>query len=153
MVERRNALPATPELRTFTLPLEQWAKLKREHPDILTEDTDNLLYIHGDVFDAEDLTYGEKREIRRIIRHEIWDEDMDGPYNEDRIGENEALPATILVFMRRSRPDATIDDAMAIKPREAYRAPSSNGNGKVTVPPTSREPAGRATRAKSGSQT
>jgi hypothetical protein len=141
-------------LRTFTVTLEEAAKLKREHPDILTEDTDNLLYIHGEVFDAEDLTFGEKREIRQIIRTEIWNEDLDGPFSEDRIGENEALPATILVFMRRANPDATIDEAMAVKPREAYRNPESNGSSVIEVPPTSSpKPSTRRTSVASGSQT
>ena len=145
-----------PILRTFTVTLAEAEKLKASHPDILTDDTDNLLYINGEVFDAEDLTYGEKREIRRIIRQEIWEETLDGPYDEGKVGENEALPATILVFMRRSNPDASIDDAMAIKPREAYRKPSQNGVSPVTLPPT--QSAGTAgssagTPEPSGSQT
>lgn len=124
-------------LRTFTVTLEEALKLKQAHPEILTDDTDNLLYIHGEVFDAEDLTFGEKREIRQIIRTQIWDEGLDGPFSEDRIGENEALPATILVFMRRGNPEATIDQALSIKPREAYRNPSSNGASAAEAPPTS----------------
>lgn len=146
-------LPDDPILRTFTVTLEEWVKLKREFPQILTEDTDNLLYIGGDVFDAEDLTYGEKRDIRRIIRTELWDEDLDGPFDEARIGENEALPATILVFMRRSNPDATIEDALAVKPREAYRKPSSNGASPVSVPPTDSSGSALETSVESGSQT
>jgi hypothetical protein len=141
-------------LRTFTVTLAEAARLKEAFPDVLTEETDNLLYIHGDVFDAEDLTYGEKRDIRRIIRTEIWDEALDGPFDEAEISENEALPATILVFMRRLNPAATIDEAMAIKPREAYRNPSSNGSSPVDVPPTSSPKSSRSrTSAKAGSRT
>lgn len=140
-------------LRTFTVTLLEAQKLREAFPEILTDDTDNLLYINGEVFDAEDLTYGEKREIRRIIRKDLWDEDEDGPYDESKIGENEALPATILVFMRRAHPEADIDDALAIKPREAYRKPSVNGSSPVTAPPTSSAPASKVTRGKSGSQT
>lgn len=123
-------------LRTFTVTLSEFLELKKAHPTILTEDADNLLYIDGEIFDAEDLTYGEKRDIRRIIRNELWDEALDGEFDEDKISENEALPATILVFMRRSRPDATLDDALAVKPREAYRQPGQNGASPVAVPPT-----------------
>jgi hypothetical protein len=141
-------------LRTFTVTLAEAMRLKEAFPEVLTEDTDNLLYINGEVFDAEDLTYGEKRDIRRIIRRDIWDEELDGPFDEAEISENEALPATILVFMRRSNPDATIDEAMAVKPREAYRNPVSNGSSPVDVPPTSSpKPSRSRTSAKAGSQT
>jgi hypothetical protein len=140
-------------LRTFTVTLPEFVKLKQAFPDVLTEDTDNLLYINGEIFDAEDLTYGEKREIRRIIKQDIWDEELDGPYDESKVGENEALPATILVLMRRAHPEADIEDAMAIKPREAYRNPNRNGASPVTLPPTPSQHGSKATPAKSGSQT
>jgi|ERR1041384_3407592 hypothetical protein len=141
-------------LRTFTVTLEQAQKMREQFPHILDEDSDNLLYIDGEVFDAEDLTYGEKREIRRIVRRDIWDDELDGPYDEDKVGENEALPATILVFMRRSNPDATIQDALAVKPREAYRNPVQNGASPVEVPPTSSPKSStRRTSGASGSRT
>lgn len=141
-------------LRTFTVTLAQAIEMRKQFPNILDEDSDNLLYIHGEVFDAEDLTYGEKRDIRRIVRRDIWDDDLDGPFDESKIGENEALPATILVLMRRSNPDATIDDAMAIKPREAYRNPDQTNGSVVSLPPTSQpRSSSRKTPAKAGSQT
>lgn len=145
---------ATEELRTFTVTLAEAAQMRREFPEILTEDTDNLIYVNGLVYDAEDLTYGEKREVRRIIRQEIWDEEIDGSYDDAKIGENESLPAVILVFMRRTNPGATIEQAMAVKPREAYRNPNSNGASRVEARPTSSPRSStRKTSAASGSKT
>lgn len=80
----------------------------------------DLLHVDGLEFDPEDLTYGEKREVRRLIRTEAWDEAVDGEFDWDLVGENEVLPATIAVFMRRHNPEYTVADAMALKPRDVY---------------------------------
>lgn len=75
--------------------------------------TDHLkLTINGQEFDTEDLTYGEQRAIRRLIRNEVWNEDLDGPFDWDEVGEFEILPATICVLMRRENPQFTIEEAM-----------------------------------------
>lgn len=94
----------------------------------------DLLHVDGLAFDPEDLSYGEKREVRRLIRTELWDEDLDGSFDWDAVGENEVLPATICVFMRRDRPEYTLVEALAHKPRDVYRDDDE-------VPPTSSEPA------------
>lgn len=76
--------------------------------------SDNLkITIDGQTFDTEDLTYGEQRAIRRLIRNEIWKEDQDGPFDWDEVGEFEILPATITILMRRDNPNFTVEQAMA----------------------------------------
>ncbi len=107
------------------------------------ENTDELLHVDGQTFDPEDLTYGEKREVRRLVRCELWDDAM-GDFDWEEVGENDVLPATIAVFMRRTDPDYTLEAALALKPRDVY----------AVVPPTSRPAASarKKTSAASGSQ-
>lgn len=80
----------------------------------------DVLRVNGQTFDPEDLTFGEKREIRRLIRNEIWKENLDGPFDWEEVGENEVFPATICVFMRRENEAYTVREAMTVKPRDAY---------------------------------
>ena len=95
-------------------------------PDV--EEKADLLHVDGQTFDPEDLSYGEKREVRRIIRVELWDDAM-GEFDWEEVGENDVLPATIAVFMRRTDPDYTLEAALDLKPRDVY--------AEAEVPPTS----------------
>ncbi len=89
-----------------------------------------LLHVNGETFDPDDLTYGERREVRRLIRAELWDDD-EGEFDWDEVGENEVLPATIAVFMARAGGAAKthLSAALKLKPRDVYAKPE--------VPPTS----------------
>ena len=45
-------------------------------------DTTEVLHVDGKTFDTDDLTYGERREIKRIVRLELWDEEVDGEWTD-----------------------------------------------------------------------
>lgn len=100
--------------------------------------SDNLkITVNGQTFDTEDLTYGEQRAIRRLIRNEIWDEAQDGPFDWDEVGEFEILPATITVLMRREDPDFTVEQAMA---RNAMDIVGSADEVPPTASPSASDP-------------
>ncbi len=143
-----------PKYVTYTVTAEQAAALRDEHPAIFTDDASDLIWLDGIEYDVEGMSYGEKREVRRVLRTEVWDEDIDGPFSLDTFGENEILPATILVLLRRDNSDATIEDALAYKPRDVYRNPALDEASAVTVPPTSSRSASarKKTSAAAGSQ-
>jgi hypothetical protein len=79
---------------------------------------DGLLHIDGHTFDLDDLDYGERREIKRIARTEIYDEDVDGEFSD--MNEDDLMPAIILVFMRRHDPNYTLQMARKAKPNEVF---------------------------------
>jgi hypothetical protein len=108
---------------------------------------DGMLHVGGETFDVEDLTYAEKRAVRRIVRTELWDETVDGEFDWDEVGENEVLPATIAVFMRRTNPDYTLADAMALKPREVYGDVPPTSAGKSSSRASARKKTSAATGA------
>lgn len=81
----------------------------------MAEAADTLL-IDGHEFNTDDLTYEEMREVKRVIRNELWDEDLDGPFAWDRTSEFEWVPATILIVKRREDPDFTLTQALGYKP-------------------------------------
>lgn len=92
--------------------------------------------IDGQEFDTDELTYGEQRAARRLIRTEIWDEDLDGPFKWDEVAEFEILPATIAVLLLRDTPGYTAAEA-----REAIKAAMGRSPMEVLgtaddVPPT-----------------
>ena len=78
-----------------------------------------VLRVDGRVFDPEDLTFGEKRAIRHRIQHELWD-DADGEFDWELVGENEVMPATVVQFMLRDDSSYTLEQALALKPRDVY---------------------------------
>lgn len=82
------------------------------------------LYAGDEVFDAEDLTYREKRDVRRLVRA-MWDPDIDGPFSWEEVAEDDAIPPTIAVFWHRDRPDVDLEDlleeALNLKPRDVNR--------------------------------
>ncbi len=129
-----------PQYVTYTVTAEQADALREQHPAIFTDDASDLIWLDGIEYDVDGMSYGEKREVRRVLRAEVWDEDIDGPFAFDTFGENEILPATILVLLRRDTPDATIADALAYKPRDVYRNPALDSASAVTAPPTSSRP-------------
>lgn len=124
----------------------------------MAKDDDTLILHVGDQsFNAEDLTFGEQREIRRLVRKELWEEDVMGPFDWAEVPNDEVIAATIAVWTLRetaqdpARPTeaefkAALDDALKLKPADVYR---QNGNG---GPPTrpARSSARKKTSAASG---
>lgn len=84
----------------------------------------DIIRVDGHKFNPEDLTFGESKEVKRAIRRE-WDEDADGPFDWEDVGENEVLAATIWVFMRRHDPHYTYEQAEACKKRDVAPDPNT----------------------------
>lgn len=83
------------------------------------EDADVILRIDGQEFDTATLTYKERRDMKRIIKLELWDEEVDGEwvdFNEPSI--DDYITAAALVFIRRGDPNASIDQALACNPKD-----------------------------------
>lgn len=95
-------------------------------------DDRELLHVDGHTFDTDDLTYEERRQIKIIARQEIWDEDVDGPFQD--LNEDDLMPAVILVFMRRHDPKYTLGQASAQKPSEVFPAPPTEPSSKPRAP-------------------
>jgi hypothetical protein len=91
-----------------------------------------LLHVNGHVFDTDDLSYAERRAIKVIARTEIWDEDVDGPFQD--MNEDDLMPAIILVFMRREDPEYTLELAAALKPSEVFPDPPTEQPAKPRTP-------------------
>jgi hypothetical protein len=99
----------------------------------MAEDTE-LLHIAGHTFDLDDLTYGERREIKRVAKVEIYDELVDGKFED--MNEDDLMPAIILVCMLRHDPSYTLEMAQQVKPNDLRAV---NG-GPPTPPLVSDEP-------------
>lgn len=72
------------------------------------------LWIDGQRFTDDDLTFREQREVRRILR-----ELMDDP-NFDPLDAAQAdlMPAFVCVVKRRANPDYKVDEALNLKPAD-----------------------------------
>lgn len=108
-------------------------------------DESELLHVDGHTFDTDDLTYAERRQIKILARTEIWDEDVDGEFQN--LNEDDLMPAIITVFMRRHIPSYTLADAAKHRPSDVFR---ENGNG---GPPTQPQVDGAPKRAAKRSST
>ena len=108
-------------------------------------DDNEVLHVDGRTFDTDDLTYGERREIRRLIKNELWDEDLDGPFEWGEVTADDIMAVTILVLMRRENPAYTLAEALACKPERVLSGPP-------TEPSPSRSSARKKTSAAAGSQ-
>ena len=91
----------------------------------------DLLHVGDRSFDPDDLTFAEKRNVRRLIRTEVWDR-PDEEFSWEEIGEDDVVPATVTVFMRREDPAYTLEQAFALKPRDVY----GDEVDEAAVPPT-----------------
>jgi hypothetical protein len=91
----------------------------------MADDDNEMLHIEGRTFDTDDLTYGERREIRRLIRNELWDDDLDGVFDWDEVTADDIMAVTILVLMRRENAAFTLEQALACKPTHVLSPPTS----------------------------
>ncbi len=92
------------------------------------------LHIHGKVYDSNDMTFREERDVRKIVRDLAEDPDVDF----ETLPLGDILPAIVLVLHRRDNPDYTLDEALELKQRDVLVGEETgNGNGKK-VPPTRR---------------
>lgn len=70
------------------------------------------LYVNGSPLDEDDLTFREKREMRRVILEELMGDakaDISDAYTDD------FLLAMLYVVLKRDRPDMTVEDALDLK--------------------------------------
>ena len=90
-----------------------------------------VLVVNGKPLDEDDLTFREKRELRRVVLEELMGDangDITDAYTDD------FLLAMLFVVLKRDKPEMTIEDALDLKLSDFFEAPE--------VPPT------RAARAK-----
>lgn len=80
----------------------------------MTTDQEGDLRINGKVYDSEDMTFREEREVRQIVREHLLPKDM----TEDDLTIGDILPAVVYVLHRRDNPDFTLDEALDLKPRD-----------------------------------
>lgn len=78
------------------------------------------LYVNGSRFDEDDLTFREKREVRRVVATELMGDpkaDVSDAYTDD------FLLATLYVVLKRDKPEMTLDEAMDLKLSDFLLAP------------------------------
>lgn len=75
------------------------------------QEPDVRLMIDGETFETDDLTFREKREVRKTIRQLMDDPEAD---MSEALMDDVWL-ATIYVIKRRTEPELTLEDAMDLK--------------------------------------
>lgn len=126
---------------------------------------EHLLYVNGQALDPTDLSFGEDREMRRILRTELREDGMVprctqcGSHDFIEVFDLDAVPdqdraiAAIVVLMRRTDPSYSVEDALALRDSDLVDDADDD-----EVPPTpalaSSKPARARTKtpASSGSQ-
>lgn len=94
------------------------------------------LRINGKVYDSNDLTWREEREVRQIVREHLLAEGID----EEDLTVGDILPAVVFVLHRRDNAQFTLDEALDLKPRdvvlededEAKPRPTRRGSSRTT---------------------
>ena len=69
------------------------------------------LCINGKVYDPDTMTFREQREMRRVLRDEMFD----GAIPDD-VGMADTTPAMALVLARRDNPGLSLDDVLDLVP-------------------------------------
>jgi hypothetical protein len=72
------------------------------------------IYIDGVPYNVSDLTYGEQRELRKLVL-ELAPDSLTDMYEAD---DADFVPAVICVIKRRTDPDFSINQALEIKPAD-----------------------------------
>jgi hypothetical protein len=105
----------------------------------MAEDSE-FIHVNGHTFDVDDLTFEEHREIKTIARTEIWNEDVDGPFQD--LNALDMTPAIVTVFMRRDDPSYQLAQALKLKPLDVWqekvppteaKSPGAKAAGKPTA--------------------
>lgn len=81
-------------------------------------DDDSALWIEGQAYTTDDLTFREQRQLRDFIRELAPDGDP------DEASEADIIPAFICVVKRRETPEFTLDQAQDFKPGDVERPPT-----------------------------
>ncbi len=88
--------------------------------------------VDGTVVDLDDFTFREQRELKRVIRDDIL-QDSDLEIDLDNLSMADFMPAAVYVFMKRDKPDFTLDEALDLKFRDIVREKAKT-NGRPTKP-------------------
>lgn len=105
------------------------SKLTKEQALALVESlTDEAIWVDGEPFTMDDLSYREQREARELTRDLVPDGDI------DRAGDADIIPAMVCVIRRRANPQYKIDEALEVKPTDLL----SPGAKKAAGPPRKR---------------
>src|SRR3712207_5494549 len=70
------------------------------------------LWVNGERFTLDDLTYREQREMRTITAQLAPDGDVEAA------SEIDLIPAMVTVIRRRTEPDFTVEQALELKPTQ-----------------------------------
>lgn len=104
------------------------------------------LRVNGNLYDSNDMTFAEEREVRRVVREQlVGDPDVD--FTKVDLGD--VIVATAYVMHRRDNPEFSLKDALNLKQSEVLITDEDESG-----PPTQRgsSRAKKSTPAASGSQ-
>ncbi len=69
------------------------------------------LLVKGKVYDSNDMTFREEREVRDVLRGLLGVDTLD----DDQLSLADIFPAACLVLRRRDEPEFTLDEALDLK--------------------------------------
>ncbi len=104
------------------------------------------LRINGKVYDPSDMTFREQREMRRIVRDELFPDEVDLDFEALTLAD--LLPALAVVLRKRDDPEFTLDQALDLKMKDIY---VTGDDAEAEIPPTSAGSRKKSTSAGSGS--
>lgn len=73
------------------------------------------LRINGKVYDPNTMTFREQREVRRLVREELFDGEM---IADDDLKLPDLLPAMATVLVRRDNPTFQLEEALDLVPND-----------------------------------
>ena len=83
-------------------------------PEQETEERDGI-WIDGDLYTEDDLTYGEQREVRKLIKQANSDDEQ---FDVGDTAIVDLVPAIVTVVKRREDPDFSWNQALEMKPSD-----------------------------------
>lgn len=92
------------------------SRLKAGKVEIVKDDDPkDGLWIDGELVTYDDLSYGERHEIRRTIMQ--FHEDEEG-FEPADASPDDIIPATVFVVKRRNDPEFSLEQALQVKPSD-----------------------------------
>lgn len=87
-------------------------------------DDDSALWIDGQAYTMDDLTFREQRQFRDFVR------ELAPGGDPDEAGEADIVPAMIVVVKRRTDEAFTLEQALDFKPGDVERPPTKTTRAK-----------------------
>jgi hypothetical protein len=91
------------------------------------QEASKALYVNGSPLDEDDLTFREKREMRRVILEDLMGDakaDISEAYTDD------FLLAMLYIVLKRDQPEMTVEDALDLKLSDFLKAPPTKAAAK-----------------------